>query len=283
MDNYIKNLLPRLKQYGQKLNKIESFVDKTWVLFEPGKSFQTFRFQRSGKLYITISGLVEEHQWEYLAPDGLYIKRGGPNGIMYRQAFLLYSLFIMQVEGTEFEPVLFYNEADIPDGDLSTYIFKLYAQKNNLGVLNADRKYFYTKDELFNRLEKGSKLFDEDLMIISDQKIILKNMEITITNGLVSNIDYVHYLDSEKGRIKLSSNYFSEDGVNKGARVCLENGDRIEGKIKIVNHPYLLYIVIEDWKLKKTIKQKDYGTIVITIMVIVFIIILFLASLIKNY
>jgi len=32
MDKYIKNILPRLKQYGQKLNKIESFVDKTCVL-----------------------------------------------------------------------------------------------------------------------------------------------------------------------------------------------------------------------------------------------------------
>ena len=146
MDKYIKNLLTRLKQYGQKLNKIESFVDKTWVLFEPGKSFQTFRFQRSGKLYVTISGLVEEHQWEYLPPDSLYIKRGGPNGIMYRQAFFLDSLFVMQVEGTEFEPVLFYNEAEIPDGDVPTYIFNLYSLKYDLGVLNADKKYSLSID-----------------------------------------------------------------------------------------------------------------------------------------
>ena len=282
MDQYIKNLLPRLKQYGQKLNKIESFVDKTWVLFEPGKSFQTFRFQRSGKLLITVSGLVEEHLWEYLAPDGLYIKKSEPKGIMYRQAFLLDSLFIMQVEGTEFEPVLFYNEADIPNGDLPAYIFKLYAQKNDLGVLNADRKYFYTKGDIFFRIEKGSKLYDENLVIINDQKIILKNMEITITNGLVSNIDYIHYIDSERGRVKLISNYFSEEGLKEGARVCLENGDRIEGKIKIVNHPYLLYIIIEDWKLKKIIKQKDFGALGIIIMIIIFVIILFIASLIKN-
>ena len=282
MDKYIKNLLTRLKQYGQKLNKIESFVDKTWVLFEPGKSFQTFRFQRSGKLYVTISGLVEEHQWEYLPPDSLYIKRGGPNGIMYRQAFFLDSLFVMQVEGTEFEPVLFYNEAEIPDGDVPTYIFNLYSLKYDLGVLNADKKYFYTKDEDYDRLDKGSKVFDENLMIITNQKIIFKDMEITITNELVSNIDYIHYINSEKGRIKLSSKFISYDGINKGARVCLENGERLEGKIKIVNHPYLIHIIVEDWKLKEFKKQRDFGILGIILLIIISITILVIVSLIKN-
>lgn len=278
MDTYIKNLLPRLKQYGQKLNKIESFVDKTWVIFEQGNSFQTFRFQRSGKLLITVSGNVEEHHWEYLPPDSLYIKRDGTNGKMYRQAFFIDSLFVMQVEGTEFEPVLFYNEAEIPDGDVAAYVFKLYAIKNNLGVLNAERKYFFTKHEDFYTLGKGSKVFDENLVVITNQKIILKDKEITITNGLVSNIDYIHYLDSERGKIKLSSTFLSYDGINKGARVCLENGERLDGKIKILNHPYLLYIIVEDWKIRKIIKQKDYA--ILAIIIIIIIVIIF--SLIKN-
>lgn len=278
MDKYIKNLLPRLKQYGKRLNRIESFVDKTWVLFEPGKSFQTFRFQRSGKLYITISGLVEEHQWEYLAPDSLYIKRGEPNGIMYRQAFFLDSLFVMQVEGTAFEPVLFYNEAEIPDGDVPTYVFNLYASKNNLGVLNADKKYFFTRDEDFNRLGKGSKVYDENLTTITNHKIILKDKEITITNGLVSNIDYIHYINSERGKIKLSSTYLSYDGINKGAKVCLENGERLEGKIKIVDHPYLLYIIVENWKLKKFIKQKDLTFLIALLTALALLTILILIS-----
>lgn len=279
MDKYITNLLPRLKQYGQKLNKIESFVDKTWVLHEPGKSYQTFRFQRNGKLYITISGLVEEHQWEYLAPDSLYIKGGESIGIMYRQAFFLDSLFVMQVEGTEFEPVLFYNEAEIPDGDVSSYVYNLYASKKNLGVLNADKKYLFTKDDTFYRLDVGSKVFDENLMIITDQRIILKDMEITIRNGLVSNIDYIHYINSERGRIKLSSTYLSNDGVNKGARVRLENGEKLEGKIKIIDHPDLLYITVENLKLKKYKKQKDIGSLgIILFSLIIIVIILILIS-----
>lgn len=251
MDKYIKNLLPRLKQYGQKLNKIESFVDKTWVLYSDSTNFQTFRFQRSGKLLITNTGLVEEHQWEYLPPDSLYIKRENLNGIMYRQAFFLDSLFIMQVEGRELEPVLFYNEAEIPDRDVDSYIFKLYANKNNLGAIAADRKYFFSKDNYYTEIVIGSKIFDENLLPIANHTIYLKDKEITITNGLVSSIDYIHYINSELGLIKSTSASRTANGIIKGAKVCLKDGGKLDGKIKIINQPYTLYIIVENSMLIK--------------------------------
>ncbi len=250
MDKYIKNLLPRLKQYGQKLNKIEDFVDKTWVLYEPGKSFQSFRFMRKNKLLITVSGIVQEHEWDYLAPDSLYIKRGATNGIMYRQAFLLDSLFVMQVEGVEFNPVLFYNEAKIPDGDVYKYLKKKYATINNYGTIGTDIKYFYSTD-YGQELVVGAKVFDEEFQVVKDKKISINSRYVTITNGVVSRIEYFYYVSSNKGKIKLSSSYRSPDGLVKGASVSLENGGRVDGKIEILNRTDVLYIIVENGKIKK--------------------------------
>ena len=162
MDKYIKNLLPRLKQYGQKLNKIESFVDKTWVLYNATNSFQTFRFLRSGKLLVTVSGLVEEHKWEYLPPDSLYIKKSEKKGIMYRQAFFLDSLFIMEVEGANFERAMFYNEAEIPDGDVVQYLKKIMKDRLGLRSIGSSEQYFYSNLDLAG-MAVGKEIFDNNL------------------------------------------------------------------------------------------------------------------------
>ena len=275
MDKYIKNLLPRLKQYGKKLNKIEDFVDKTWVLYEPGKSFQSFRFMRKNKLLITVSGIVQEHEWDYLPPDSLYIKRGAANGIMYRQAFLLDSLFVMQVEGVEFNPVLFYNESKIPDGDVYKYLKKKYASINNYGTIGTDIKYFYSSD-YGQELVVGAKVFDEEFQVVKDKKISINSRYITISNGVVSRIEYFYYVSSNKGKIKLSSSYRSPDGLVKGASVSLENGGRVDGKIEILNHTDVLYIIVEDGKIKKIKNNLSFVTTIVIwsiFLLLIFIII----------
>lgn len=272
MDKYIKNLLPRLKQYGQKLNKIESFVDKTWVLYEPGMRFQTFRFLRSGKLLITISGNVEEHHWEYLPPDSLYIKRLGSTGKMYRQAFFLDTLFIMQVEGTYFEPVLFYNEAEIPNGDVPGYLINMYVEKYNLGEINSNKKFYYEKNSNFSRIEIGAKIFNDNLNTVNYDVIKIENKEIIVHNGIVTKINFIYFINSEKGRLKLITGQQSVDGVVIGAEVYLENNEVFNGKIKILNHDYLNYLIVDNGVLKSISEKVNYAQIVVIILIIIFII-----------
>jgi hypothetical protein len=262
MDKYLKNLLPRLKQYGQKLNKIESFVDKIWVLYDDMNGFQTFRFLRNGKLLITVSGMVEEHHWEYLAPDSLYIKRDRTNGIMYRQAFFLDSLFIMQVEGAVFEPVLFYNEAEIPDGNVINYLKNIYISKNSLRKIGTQGKYYHHYE---NGITIGSQILNEDFEVVLSKKIAVDNKEITISNGKIESIIYTYKIGSDSGVLNVKSRTSINDlnGITVGAEVRYGNNNLASGIFKIDNNNGVKRIHVDKGIVIKVVHEYQIALILL--------------------
>ena len=46
MIEYLKNILPRLRQKAESLNNIEAFVDKPWILFKENGENERFLFRR---------------------------------------------------------------------------------------------------------------------------------------------------------------------------------------------------------------------------------------------
>jgi hypothetical protein len=255
MDIYIKNLLPRLKEYGQKLNKIESFVDKTWVLYNESIGFQTYRFKRGGRLIITTNGMIDECRWEYHPPDGLEIKPSGRQGTMYRHAFFLESLFIMQVEGNSEEKALFYNESAIPDGNVFNYLKNIYISKYNLISIGSQGKYYY-KDPSYRGLIIGDQILDDNLEIIQFKKIRIGTREITIVNGRIQDIFYLYQLDSESGLLNIKSKT-DENNLTVGAEVRYPNNNLANGVIKIHKDPSVKRIHVNNGIIKKVVEHHD--------------------------
>ncbi len=54
MKAYLENLLPRIKQYSQSLDKKELFVDVPWVLIDPDLNQHKYIFKRDGQLIIVL-------------------------------------------------------------------------------------------------------------------------------------------------------------------------------------------------------------------------------------
>ncbi len=278
MDKYIKNLLPRLKQYGQKLNKIESFVDKTWVLYNETNGFQTFRFKRGGRLIITTNGIIDECKWDYHAPDGLQINPSGKKGVMYRHAFFLESLFIMQVEGRSIEPVLFYNEAKIPDGDVFNYLKKIYISKNSLSSIGTQGKYYF-EDTYGYGLKTGVHVVDAQLEIVDSKKIKIDNKEITIENGKIVSIVYNSQLDSESGILKIKSNSIIDEYnmISVGAEVRYPSNYLASGVIKIYNDSNVKKIHVKNGFITKVVFKNQPFLVVILVILMILILGIFCA------
>jgi hypothetical protein len=281
MDKFIKNLLPRLKQFGQRLDKIESFVDKTWIKYDPTSfTIQSFRFKRNGELLISTNGIVEICEWDYLPPDSLCFKIG-QQGIMYRHGFFLEALFMMQIEGANEEPILFYNESLIPDGNIDKYLKKLYAQKHNL-------KSFYVDDKLYHHstgygsgmLQTGVLVLDENLEPVNNLTIRYNRHTVYVEDGHVAAIRCFQFFDTEIGNLKFErrGNLFEGYPMVRDYVTDL-NGNYVNGQIKIFGCEKLESIHIEKGRVKKLVYAKSKTTITI-IFIGVFLLISYIGSVI---
>jgi hypothetical protein len=127
MLDYIKNLLPRLKQYSKDLDKIENFVDREWVLIDDGGNNQTYEFMRDGRLVMTLvsnNGTNQHTQigsWDLLGSGRLLITR--PQGALtLNQGFLGDKLLILQESGTSNNPFCCYDPKKITQTEINNYL-----------------------------------------------------------------------------------------------------------------------------------------------------------------
>jgi hypothetical protein len=238
MDIYVKNLLPRLRELGKTLNAKESFVDKTWTLIDQSGSSNVYRFLRSGKLLVSKSGLVNEFTWEYLPPDSLYLKMGS-KGVMLKHGYVFDAILVMQIEGAANNLMFFYNEKEIPDGNLSRYVRQKLTDQ--YGYKKLGEKYFI-KDQYNLGLTIGTQVLNNDLELINAKGLKFGDKYYTLQNGVVTKCEIKKRFKTNKGIIFIRVD--AESGGMLNAPVNKETGFLGDG----------VYL-IEDNEIKKiTIK-----------------------------
>jgi hypothetical protein len=75
MKNAIKNLIPRLIQYSKQLDKVENFVDKSWLYLDSNGDNHEYIFMRDFRLIMSVNGTVVTGKWELLPNGKLLIDR----------------------------------------------------------------------------------------------------------------------------------------------------------------------------------------------------------------
>jgi hypothetical protein len=118
MLDFIKNLLPRLRQYSKDLDKIENFVDKKWRFVDIKNESMTFLFLRDGRLIISkvTNGTDQETiegSWELLPTNQLLLKR--PEPILLEQGFIGDAILILQLSDTSNPAFCCYDPRKISD------------------------------------------------------------------------------------------------------------------------------------------------------------------------
>jgi len=126
MQNYISNLLPRLKSFSESLDKKELFVDKPWVIIDDKGNKEQFIFKRNGRLLVSMNGVGQEGNWEYeRAANGLWIKLHGKN-FMLKQGFVDPSVMILKLDGPSDNLWCFGNENTLGNTPIVDYLKRLY-------------------------------------------------------------------------------------------------------------------------------------------------------------
>ncbi len=132
MKEYIENIIPRLKEFSQSLDRKETFVDVPWVLVDAEGGFQKYIFKRNGELVMSLNGVVTIGKWEYLAPAKSLLIDRVKDKILLNQNFVDSAIMVLNQDGIKNGNFVLANEILIPDFDVSKYLKELYYDKNNV-------------------------------------------------------------------------------------------------------------------------------------------------------
>lgn len=237
MQKYLLNLIPRIKKYGKQLNKVEEFVDKSWIFYNESGDVVVYRFKRNNVLRKTVNGNIQDLFWELEGLDAIsVIDPITKKGEMYRHGFVLDGLLIVQKEGIQSAPVIFFNEAVIPDGNVSSYLFDIFVRKENLQKGSDDRGYLYKRNyDNSSVYEVGSTVYDSELKIVENDVLRLADRIIYIQNGKIASITYFRQFESDKGLVKINSDSYGliQGSFFVGDKIEIGNDLRYTGQVKL--------------------------------------------------
>ncbi len=129
MIEYLKNIIPRIKQYSKELDKSENFVDKNWVFIDDNNNQHEYIFLRNGRLIMTINSTTKEGSWELLPTGELLIKRSTDDYLKLANIFIEDALLILKISATNNIPFILINQKLIPDLNVLAYLEKFEKQK----------------------------------------------------------------------------------------------------------------------------------------------------------
>lgn len=266
MKEHIKNLIVRLGNYNQKLDKIASFADRKWVFIDEASKKHSYIFKRDGKLIMSISGKVTEGAWEYLSEAESILIDRVQDKILLNHAFFDEALMILKYDGSPTEDLfILADEKKIPDLNIINYLnSKVGATKLKVAKTSAKKKiHIRQKSEEVLTIFTNYKEYDDDItgFNVGDTGFIKDRMpqdglhvskdgkyNITFNNGSITDYFVAHkYKLSDGTRLIVKSRQFNLP--RKGDPAVYENGDPAKsGKFKI---GFMNYVTIDNGRINK--------------------------------
>jgi hypothetical protein len=247
MIQYIQNLLPRLQQFSQRLDHIENFVDKPWVLIDEEGNRHIYIFQRNQSLIMSLNGKVQVGKWEYIqAAKSLLIDRQ-IDKILLNNAFVEKGLMILRMDGSPDRPWVLANETEIPDLDVPRYLKELMIRKLHLRILHTNGKTYYFADPNNQGVKPETVFFDEYFKQTADSFSLTNDEKVfNVQNGIVRESYYVNGLNTDKGYITIQSAETIPDIYDR----VFCNGHRApDGVYKVVKDDLFKRIIVKDGEI----------------------------------
>lgn len=124
MDQYIKNILPRIQAFSKNLNKKELFVGKSWIQFNEELNVRIeYTFCRDNSLIKSVNGIAHEGTWKLL-PTGKLVIKVEDISIQLENIFLNEGAFILSISGDSTNGFIFFNE-NVVKNNLVKYLESL--------------------------------------------------------------------------------------------------------------------------------------------------------------
>ncbi len=143
MEEYIKNILPRLKRYSRQLSAVELFIEKPWIKYD-NKDRIEYTFERDKSLIISINGNAQTGSWKLLSTGKLYITKSDGEEQLNPE-FLSEDIFILTKPNNNQNIQLFINEKNISDQNIEQYIENTILIYQNEGKISSKSTTNYQK------------------------------------------------------------------------------------------------------------------------------------------
>ncbi len=157
MNQAIKNIIPRILQYSKRLDKVEVFVDRSWVFIDEVYNNHEYIFLRDYRLLMSVNGKVITGKWEILPTQKILIDRISDQ-VLLEHHFIDDSLLILKISGTDDNPFILIDKKKIPDLDVLRYL-QTKEEESNLSSLPDKMIIILNSGEVkFKTLEIGSEV-----------------------------------------------------------------------------------------------------------------------------
>jgi hypothetical protein len=251
MKIYIENLLPRLKEFSQSLDRKEIFIDTPWITIDENNNKQKYIFQRDGSLIMSLNGEVQIGKWEYLSVAKSILIDRIKDKILLNQYFVHASIMVLKLDGTSENNLILANEHVIPDYNVQEFLKNLYYQKANIKSISlANGQTLELSDDsnsLYPNVSiEGNKVEDCTLEIKDDsKKYEIRNSKIS---RILINVPY----ETKKGKIIIEQEHL---GNRYGDRAFFKNLPAPDG-IYPVGFFEKLYILDGKLTYKRAYKER---------------------------
>ncbi len=280
MIEYLKNIIPRIKQYSKELDKSENFVGKNWVFIDEDQNRHEYIFLRDKRLIMTLNSTTKQGSWEFLPTGELLINRNTSEYIKLSNLFIQDALMVLKYSATNDTPFILINQNLIPDLNVVAYLEK-YAQQKELSETPP-------QEQKFKILETGE-IYGQEFY--EGQFIKINNLILNGTYRAVSDESaYERYIVIHDNRI--SRVYFKINYSYNNIKFTIEQkdfsnplvGDTIlDGTslriptnqiIKIKNNSYQVFSIRVDNSYKLTLALDSQMAFLLKLVIVIFILVI---------
>jgi hypothetical protein len=124
MENYIKNIIPNIKQYGMMLSQKEYFINKTWLLINDSTDLVQYTFKKNSEFILSINGDVQKGKWELLSSTKILLESPG-GGVQLENLFFNKDIIVLLKPSLIEELFVLINEEVIKDKNPFEYLKSL--------------------------------------------------------------------------------------------------------------------------------------------------------------
>lgn len=136
MKQYLKSIIPTIKNFSQSLDKTSLLVEKPWVLIDDNQDTQKLIFKKNKELVLSINGQVTIGKWDYLAEAKCLLIDRGTDKILCNQGYLDDGILILKLDSVLDQYFILANQNIIPNvKNVFQYILEIRRKYLNLRTM----------------------------------------------------------------------------------------------------------------------------------------------------
>lgn len=246
MNLYISNLIPRLKQFSENLDKKEIFVEIPWVIVDDNLNQQKYIFKRNGDLVMSLNGQVSIGKWEYLsAARSLLIDRL-QDKILLNQNFISPTVMILKKDGFKDENMILANEILLPDLNVADYLKNLYYDKNNIVVIKIETGEYLELYQYHGWINGNKVTIEGEPIPDGFVQLAKSKRKCVIKDSKIVKVLIKEAYDTNKGKIVVEQE--ESKNPSKGDFVFQSETAAPDGKYRL---GFMRHIVVENGRIIK--------------------------------